>query len=570
VNDEGMEGLMKVSSFVMHPSFEDEDSGDEEEKASCPSPTVERCKLDDLPMPYLSLRFSVTTYRWQGIDDCVRGVPVVEIRPYNKSDGKRYVYVKVDGIEEMLSQCATANIVAPKARFNVERCTDSSVLGFLSIKEPVEKDKMKPDEVEPTSEDIELSKNLTLLISEKIVKQLDKEGIGRGSPPPDEHKLRIVVALVMPTERETDEPTLVEVALLPFFRIKRRQKRRHSSISSSRSVDFFPKKPALGATMYGMSPLENRVVIDEVYHSKVPAPLINTAPNSKHFADFFCARCGPDKNVKLLEAGFIFYVNATCNEIWATSGTRNCRVESTSTAVHQDGQARQYEVQCRFCRAQVGVYYTYEVKNSATVGQRNQVFKLFYVDPADLSPLLFYRWSGAANLEEIDGVGSSSDSEYDKSYIIGEASIPTDEIKTPPELDMTAAIALTRSKVGQGWVGRPLLESEYPDYPGAYASMDSVRPITCPFPGAQCVKPESKLLELIHSNDCSSDAAWTCRASLPIHESSLLKLKPLTEQYEVLRLMHLLEWTNPAKLSSRELEMIRDQLYEKICTVFNG
>jgi len=426
---------------------------------------------------------------------------------------------------------------------------------------------MKPDEVEPTSEDIELARNLTLLVSEKIVKQLDKEGIGRGSPPPDEHKLRIVVSLVLPQEKENDDVKLVEVALMPFFRIKRRQKRRHSIIGSSKNVEMFTKKAALGATMYATSPLENRVVLDEKYNCRVPAPLINTAPNSKHYADFFCVNCGSEKGIKLIEASFIFYINASCNEIWATSGTRNCRVESSSPIVHQEAQTMQCNVHCRFCRTLVGQYFSYEVKNSTSPGQRNQVFKMFYVSQSDLSPLLFYRWSGSVNMDEID---SSSEMESEKLFFLGEPSIPSEEIKTPPEIDMSAAIALTRSKVSHGWIGRPLLEFEYPDYPGAYHAMDMVKPVTCPFPGGACFRPESKLLELLHCVECASDAAWACRASLPVHESSLSKLKPLTEQYEVRRLMHLLDNNNPANLSPRELEMTRDQLFEKICTVFNG
>jgi len=171
------------------------------------------------------------------------------------------------------------------------------------------------------------------------------------------------------------------------------------------------------------------------------------------------------------------------------------------------------------------------------------------------------------NMEEVD---SCSEVESEKLLFLGEPSIPSEEIKTPPEIDMSAAIALTRSKVAQGWIGRPLLEFEYPDYPGAYPSMDMVKPITCPFVGGPGARPEAKLLELLHCVDCPSDAAWACRASLPMHESSLAKLKPLIDQYEVRRLMYLLDNSNPASLSSRELEMTRDQLYEKICTVFNG
>jgi hypothetical protein len=39
------------------------------------------------------------TYGWQPIEDCFGGVPIIEIRPYNKSDGKRYLYIEVEGIE---------------------------------------------------------------------------------------------------------------------------------------------------------------------------------------------------------------------------------------------------------------------------------------------------------------------------------------------------------------------------------------------------------------------------------------------------------------------------------------
>jgi hypothetical protein len=207
------------------------------------------------------------------------------------------------------------------------------------------------------------------------------------------------------------------------------------------------------------------------------------------------------------------------------------------------------------------------MKQSST-GQRSHVFKLFYVSPSLYTPLLLYRWCGEPNFDDAE-LSPGTDTDYEKHSFVGDGAIPCDEIKTPPEIDYSGAAVLTRSKVAKGWVGRPLLEFEYPDHPGAYSAMEKVEPILCPFVSAVHFRPESKLLELIHSIEDSSDASWACRASLPMNEASLIKLKPLADQYDVRRMMHVLDSSNPAKLSYRELETIREQLYEKICSVFN-
>jgi len=436
-----------------------------------------------LPMihpQYSDMKFSITTYRWQPIDDLVCGVPVVEIRPYNKSDGKRYVYVKVDGWDETLAKCRNTNFPIPKVKFVVERCLDSTVLGCLYLKDMVEKkddeivenmkiieEKIKVSETDEDKEKevFEITRSMTLFISEKIVKQLDKDGIGKGSPPPEEHKLRVVVKLVVPGKE--GEEAEHEVALLPFYRIKRRQKRRGSPCSPGGSSEMSPidddvemvikkskgdkfvesKGRTLDCDISLNRQLGTKSFFDEKFHCRIPAPLINTAPNSPHFVDLYCVNCGPERNVKLVCAEEIFCVNASNNEIWINATTKNVLKDSGI----KSGNSVEFNVFCRFCRTHVGSYFHQDSKDS---GSRGYVYRFLYVDPVTLNPVLFYRWIPSVLIHDMSSNGFEG------------------EIYSPD-----SSHGISAQKAHQGWIGRPLLESEFPGYSGAYSSLETVKPI---------------------------------------------------------------------------------------------
>lgn len=233
------------------------------------SPKRRRISLMDLnapiptnvPEPYNQIGFCITTYRWKAIDDCDKDVPIVEIRPYNKSDGKRYVYIRVDGIDRVNRLCIQKDLPICKAKFRVEKCCDNSVLGSLLMRDGTERseedrhysvdysgsgtrgvsslhtsDSSGYSDDEDQDELVDLSSHLTLLVTERIVQQLDNDCIGKGSPPPIEHQLRIVISLVIEDVDDMGNPMDKEFqhAVLPFYRIKRRQKRRPSRPTGSR------------------------------------------------------------------------------------------------------------------------------------------------------------------------------------------------------------------------------------------------------------------------------------------------------------------------------------------------
>eukprot|EP00475_Leptophrys_vorax_P033258 TRINITY_DN5203_c0_g1_i1.p1 TRINITY_DN5203_c0_g1~~TRINITY_DN5203_c0_g1_i1.p1 ORF type:complete len:762 (+),score=179.43 TRINITY_DN5203_c0_g1_i1:228-2513(+) len=558
------------------------------------------------PVQYRSLRFSVTTYRWQPIDDCFGGVPVVEIRPYNKSDGKRYVYVKIDGLEEMFHKCKATGMPVPKARFMVECCEDSSCLGYLSIKEltAIEKKEMEAaaaaqggnmdvdahhhhhhqhhhsggsgkssegegdDDEGADKEVIELNRSLTLLASEGIVKQLDARGIGRGNPV-EEHKLRIVVILLPdPNEAESAEDQVskgFEVASLPFYRIKRRAKRRRTRKGVSTEKDDGENgddSPVVKKKHRRNSAVETLEMMQEDMERKSgdnygqpkpvdttqPMPLINTTPNGPHFADFFCSVCGPEQSTKLIDASDISYVSASSNEVWARAASKNVRMEISGTA-------SQGELSCRFCRSHIGHSFC---NMGSSLGfhtsMNGPVLKFYFVHPSLLSPLMFYRISQHQSPE--------ATSLWNDLYEVLEAE---EDAEAPTERQV---LHWAEGKVDAGWVGRPLLSDEYPGMSGAYAGVDSVEAIRCVPVQYSTQVAEASLFELLHSLECDTDAAWTCRALLPKHDrqASLFKLRPIAEKFDVRRMVHVLDPRNASsyKISPGEMYRLRMQFFDKI------
>lgn len=101
-------------SLPRHPS------NPKEPRGSVTADTESRQIVNEIPTIYEDVSFSITTYRWLDVEDTVRGTPVCEIRPYNKSDGKRYVYIRVNGLDELKKKCTRAGIRIPKAHFRVE------------------------------------------------------------------------------------------------------------------------------------------------------------------------------------------------------------------------------------------------------------------------------------------------------------------------------------------------------------------------------------------------------------------------------------------------------------------
>lgn len=73
---------------------------------------------------------------------------------------------------------------------------------------------------------------------------------------------------------------------------------------------------------------------------------------------------------------------------------------------------------------------------------------------------------------------------------------------------------------------------------------------------------------MVHGLECSTDAAWICRAALPMQEGTLSKLSVICEQFEIRQMMHMLDHTNPALLSEHEYRALETQLFEKLCSLF--
>lgn len=330
------------------------------------------------------------------------------------------------------------------------------------------------------TDQVELNRQLTLLISESIVQRLDADGVGRGSPPPEEHRLRIVVSLIVERGNEGACASLVEVALMHFYRIKRRQKKRMTYFDPVSDSGCEGKKARVQPTGAStalkqfsrattIAPVESRIILDEKLCCNIPAPLINTAPGSEHFADFFCAKCGPSKSVKLISSEQIYYVDALNNQIWTTGITPNCLMEvQTSTS----GSGTVCKIICSVCRSQLGEYYQNEGLESGSEGITH-AYRFSYVHPGYLSPMLFYRWNGTVNM----GLAPRSKNGYPG---VSESELPS-------------AISSTRAKTSLGWVGEPLMEASFPSFPGAYPSVDKIVPLTCPSPFLRGFRPESRV-----------------------------------------------------------------------------
>ena len=169
----------------------------EQENVSKPSERTVVCRL--------------ATYKWTEIEEFSFGLPIVEIRPYNKADGKRYVYLNVE-ISEFEEEP-----IQVKAR--LESSLTGERLGFLKSRS-AEND---------SSNIITLKEHLALLVSEEIVKALDERGIGKGCPLDPGHGLKVSMLRVKDDGSDGDE-----IASASFFRIKRRQKRLSLDVGHSR------------------------------------------------------------------------------------------------------------------------------------------------------------------------------------------------------------------------------------------------------------------------------------------------------------------------------------------------
>jgi hypothetical protein len=112
---------------------------------------------------------------------------------------------------------------------------------------------------------------------------------------------------------------------------------------------------------------------------------------------------------------------------------------------------------CRICRSAVGRYIrftdAFAVPDFAQVAEltfqpqvlgSGEIFKFNLMCPNRSIPVLFYLW--------------------DPGYMR----------RVPP------GQVLNEARVASGWIGTPLLESEYPNLPGAYPSIDTVRPVENP------------------------------------------------------------------------------------------
>jgi hypothetical protein len=505
------------------------------------------------PLEYRSLRFSVTTYRWQPIEDCFGGVPIIEIRPYNKSDGKRYLYIKVEGIEEVYSRCRHSGIPFPKVRFMVESCSDSVCLGYLAMRENSEfkkdeegndanpnfrfqmmseevdeKNKIAVEDEGPLKEVIQLSRNLTLLASESIVRALDARNFGRGNPV-EEHKLRIVVILLPnPDENLSAEEQIskgYEVASLPFYRIKRRAKKRRTK----GQVEFEEEddEPQAQWPLAGNKRFHAEVETAEAdqkdpcfFDVSKPLPLINTAPNGPHFVDFYCITCGIEQSIKLINASDIICVSASANEIWARTSTKNCKLELDNHS-HIEGASNQCDMSCRFCRSKIGNYFHNASALSGYLGQvfsqNESILRFRFVNPNTASPLLFYKFSQQVRIADAGRLYSE---------VSGEA------LSSESQLSLWM-----QERIQLGWIGRPLLSSEYPNHSGAYVGMSSVKSFDFLPDSVSSTSAESELLSLLHDMDCNTDAAWMCRALLPKHDrrASLCKVGLVLTKYGSVR-----------------------------------
>jgi hypothetical protein len=522
------------------------------------------------PNEYGCLKFSITTYRWQPIEDCLGGVPIVEIRPYNKSDGKRYLYIKVDGIEETYSRCRQNGVPFPKARFMVESCCESSHLGYLSIRETLEgrkeedysdSDKMNDSQEEaddkskyavseeegPLKEVIQLNRNLTLLASENIVRLLDSRNFGRGSPV-EEHKLRIVVILLPdPDESMTAEEQVsagFEVASLPFYRIKRRAKRRRGKNNVEIDEEDDENEQNTNTSLKRFRLDNEKADISTNVDISKPMPLINTAPKGPHFVDFYCAICGFEQSIKLIDSSEIFYVSSSANEIWTYASTSNCRLDCEKSNTNEI--SNQSELSCRFCRSKIGNYFRDGSSLSSYLGfsiQKNRsIMRFRFVHPHSSTPLLFYRFSQQIRISDAEKLYVDTTGDFNS---------------TESQLSLWM-----QGKIQEGWIGRPLLASEFPKVPGGYKSLRCVSAIKYSPVSTMSNSPECDLLALLHDLECDTDAAWTCRALLPRHDRqrSLSKLRQIAENPDVRKMVYILN-SGSRRLSSFDLKHLRVQLF---------
>ncbi|XXQ34253.1 Uncharacterized protein PBTT_06426 [Plasmodiophora brassicae] len=164
------------------------------------------------PAPLPAIRMKIAAHRWKEVTEFMPGgIPVVEIRPYNKADGKRYLYVRAD----------LPDGPAPRmtARFRVRRPSSGEWLGYLT---PAAMDSLPIAALKTDLRqyDVQIKSNLSLQVSQAVVTRLDGDNIGRCVTPPVTDQLQLVVSMRVP-----NDGSWRDIARLPFYRVKRRNKR---------------------------------------------------------------------------------------------------------------------------------------------------------------------------------------------------------------------------------------------------------------------------------------------------------------------------------------------------------
>lgn len=530
--------------------------------------------LRSVPFEFQALEFALSTYRWFNIEDCYNGVPVVEIRPYNRSDGKRYMYLRCDGLEETSKRCRAAGIPMPKIRLLVEKCVNSEFLGFLTTKPEVPEGSFVASigstqkirslgssedsdsesnvrngasEVDNEEKEImDLSKNLTLQVPECIVRKLDDQVIGRGGPQ-EEHKLRIVVILI--SDGKVDEScsmeeqlaSAIEMQSLPFFRIKRRPKKRSRGQKINLENEELPDSPDSLRGKTRRKSLEEKVNSSRPFDVSGPQalpviPFINTAPNSKHFVDIYCSNCGQDQSVKLVDSSSIVHIKATVNEIWVSRVTGNLKPTSP--------EGSQASLSCRFCRTTIGEF----LPSSDVIAK----FRLRYVHPVSMKPLIYLKISSTLDITSLRHFFSQLNP------------VHSHQARSDEEI-----LSWGREHIVRGFIGRPLLESEFPDHDGCYTSLACVNAIHRPPVISPDVTSESRILELIADAESTSSTAWSVKAMVASTNRSemLRKLRDVASSPEILRLVHLLGQVESGipRISPKERARVQEQFFQAIC-----